>query len=84
VPHAVIAGLRSREGPDGLIRLAPARPVPEFQRGDEVRIVRGPFMGLDALCEGMRNGERVLVLLSLFGAARTIDLARADIQRVAG
>jgi transcriptional antiterminator RfaH len=84
VPEQVIAELKGREGNDGLIRLAPARPAPEFSKGDPVRIVDGPFEGLDALCEGMKNGERVLVLLSLLGAERVIDLPRADIQRAVG
>jgi transcriptional antiterminator RfaH len=78
VPDGVIADLRAREGSDGLIAL-PTRPP--FQRGDRVRIVRGPFRDQLAIFAGMRPRERVEVLLALFGSERRLMLPRRDVVR---
>ncbi|MPZ57879.1 MAG: transcriptional activator RfaH [Rhizobiales bacterium] len=63
LPDAVIAQLRDREE-SGLVRL-PARPP--FRPGESVRILDGAFASCLGLYDGMRDGERVTVLLDLLG-----------------
>jgi transcriptional antiterminator RfaH len=75
VPDKVIADLKGREC-DGLVALP---PLPSFQRGDPVRIVRGVFTGQLALFEGQRPHERVAVLLQLLGR---VELAKRNIAAI--
>ena len=81
VPERIIAELRAREGAEGLIVL-PTRP--QFLRGDRVRIIRGALQGQLAIFAGMRPKKRVEILLTIFGASRSIELARRDIRRLNG
>ena len=64
VPDYVIDALRDREDETGLIRL-PARP--SFASGDKVRLLEGAFVDCVGLFEGMKDIERVSVLLDLLG-----------------
>jgi transcriptional antiterminator RfaH len=64
VPDTVIAALREREDENGLVRL-PARP--RFAQGDKVRLLDGAFADCIGLFEGMKDIERVSVLLDLLG-----------------
>jgi transcriptional antiterminator RfaH len=75
VPDRVITDLRSRER-NGLIELP---PKPGLRRGDQVRILRGPFTDRLALYDGMRGPERIMVLLSLLGSLQRVEIARRDI-----
>jgi transcriptional antiterminator RfaH len=75
VPDPVIAELRRREH-KGAIELAPA---PGLRRGDQMRILRGPFDGQLGLYQGMRPHERVTVLLTLLGGTCQVTLARAEV-----
>ena len=78
VPDGVIAGLRAREGADGLVQL-PSHP--QFLPGDPVRIVRGPFRDQLAIFAGTRPRERVEVLLALFDSEQHLEMPRRDIER---
>jgi transcription antitermination factor NusG len=82
VGDEVIASLRAREDAGGFIVLPRQRQRPEFEKGDPVRVVNGPLQGLEGLYEGQRNCKRVLVLMSLLGCERAVNLSRSDIQRV--
>jgi transcriptional antiterminator RfaH len=64
VPAGVIDALRLREDEHGLISL-PARPP--FAAGEKVRLVEGAFADRLGLFEGMKDNERVSVLLDLLG-----------------
>jgi transcriptional antiterminator RfaH len=64
VPDSVIGALRDREDETGLIRL-PVRPA--FESGDKVRLLDGAFVDCVGLFEGMKDIERVSVLLDLLG-----------------
>ena len=75
VPPGVLDGIRSRER-NGLIRPPHRGP----QRGDQVRIVRGPLMGQLAIYAGQSGAERVAVLLQILGAR--LNLPAADIEPV--
>jgi transcriptional antiterminator RfaH len=60
----VIAALRQREDEGGFVRL-PVRP--RFAAGDKVRLLDGAFADCIGLFEGMKEIERVSVLLDLLG-----------------
>ena len=63
LPDAVIDQLRAREQ-DGLVQL----PVlPAFKPGEPVRILDGAFTSCFGLFDGMKDGERIAVLLDLLG-----------------
>lgn len=64
VPDHVIAGLRAREGDDGLIKLETRA---RFSPGDMVRIRDGAFAACLGLYEGMTDNERIAILLDLLG-----------------
>lgn len=68
VPEHVIAELRKREGPDGMIRLPPA-PVKRsrFTAGKAIRVIRGPFQGRVGIYQGSTAAERERVLLNVLG-----------------
>jgi transcriptional antiterminator RfaH len=78
VADAIIDGIRARER-GGLVELAPA---PGLRPGDRVRVTAGPLAGLAGLYDGMRPRERVLVLLTVLGACRRVELGADDIEAV--
>jgi transcription antitermination factor NusG len=78
VPDRVIDEIRARER-NGLVEL-PKPPL--VRRGDRVRVVHGPLAGLAGLYEGMRPRERVLVLLTVLGACRRVELGADDTEVV--
>lgn len=64
VPDNVIAMLRGREDEQGLVCL-PTHPA--FSAGDRVRLLDGAFADCVGLFEGMKDIERISVLLDLLG-----------------
>jgi transcriptional antiterminator RfaH len=70
VDPAIIDFLRSREGPDGLIRCGTGlRPK------SEVRIVNGPFRGFTAVIEErLAARDRVRVLLQILQRETSVEL----------
>jgi transcriptional antiterminator RfaH len=78
VPDAVISGLRAREQ-NGVIML-PSKPG--LQRGDQVRITKGPFVDRLAIFDGMKGSDRVAVLLAMLGSLQRVELPKRDIERV--
>lgn len=78
VPDSVIDGLRAREK-NGVIQLPKVRGL---ERGDQVRILSGPFANHLALFDGMKGSDRVLVLLALLGSTQRVELPKANIQPV--
>jgi transcriptional antiterminator RfaH len=77
VPDRVIAEIRRREV-RGLIEL----PKRGLQRGDSIRILQGPFSGRLAIFADMKAHERVEVLLSLLGGARSVTMPRQNVEAV--
>lgn len=75
LPAAEIDRLRTREGPDGMIRLE-AR---EFAKGEKVRVDHGS-LSLDAVVDGMAGQDRIFVLMGVLGGAR-VDVAVSDVTR---
>jgi transcriptional antiterminator RfaH len=79
VPDAVIEDLR--EDSAGFVVLPKAKPA-GLQRGDSVRVIDGIFAGQLAVFEGMKPRERVLVLLTMLGSQRAVELAKAIVRPV--
>lgn len=64
VPAGVVDALRQREDEQGFFVF---NRRPQFAPGDSIRIVDGAFTDCFGLFEGLRDGERVAVLLDLLG-----------------
>jgi transcriptional antiterminator RfaH len=77
VRDTVIADLRSREI-DGLVQLAKA--TDPFPPGTPVKVRQGPLAGLSGLVDGMRSRDRIAVLLTLLGGARSIELSTDTLE----
>jgi transcriptional antiterminator RfaH len=78
VPMSVIDSLKSRER-NGFVVLPQARGL---QRGDRVRILRGPFADHIALYDGQTAAERVAVLLMMLGSQRRVELPSGHVRPV--
>jgi transcriptional antiterminator RfaH len=77
VDEEVIAVLRSRESPDGLIRYDQ-----HVQEDSEVRVVRGPFCGLTAIVEQrLPARERIRVLMHILQRTTRVELPEAWVRR---
>ena len=85
VPDRIVEELRAREGRDGLIRLPAPRgySAAPFQPGDKIRVKTGPLVGLPGLVSTMRPHQRVEILLTMLGSLQRVDLAVADVERLA-
>ena len=76
VPCSVIEFLKGREDREtGLHELE--RTL--FHEGGKVRVVGGPFVGIDGVFQADRGQDRVLILLDVLGRAQPVTLARNDI-----
>jgi transcriptional antiterminator RfaH len=64
VADAVIQTLRAREDGQGFVLL---RPRPQFALGEKVRVLDGVFTDCLGLFDGMKDSDRVAVLLDLLG-----------------
>src|SRR5262249_620635 len=79
VSDQVIAEIRRREGPDGLVRLPKPRG---FVPGVRVRVISGLLRNQIGLLGALRPHERVLVLLNLLGGEQRVELARSAVEAV--
>lgn len=64
VPDGVIAALKRREDANGFVAF---EQRPRFSAGDRVRVTEGAFADCLGLIEGLRDDERVTLLLDLLG-----------------
>jgi transcriptional antiterminator RfaH len=64
VADTVIQTLRAREDGQGFVLL---RPRPQFALGEKVRVLDGVFADCLGLFDGMKDSDRVAVLLDLLG-----------------
>lgn len=76
VPGEAMRLLMDRCGTGGVIQWHPS-----FQPGEPVRIVIGPFAGLEGILDRPSGrGERVRVLLRLLGTATPVEMDVTDIE----
>src|SRR5690348_13970800 len=64
IAEQVIENLKSREDESGFVRLN--KPI-LFRAGEKIRILEGAFADCLGLYDGMKDSERVAVLLDLLG-----------------
>jgi transcriptional antiterminator RfaH len=64
VPDQIVAALRGREDEAGFVRLDVR---PNFRVGDKICVLDGALAGCFGLYEGMKDSERVAVLLDMLG-----------------
>jgi transcriptional antiterminator RfaH len=78
VPFDAITLLRERCGDDQIVQWRLA-----LWGGEPVRVVHGPFAGLEGILERPASrGERVRVLLKLLGSATPVEMDMTDIELV--
>ena len=77
----IVDSIRAREDRrTGLIKLPKARGL---QRGDRVKVIRGPFEGkLGVLHAGMDSRQRVNILLAVLGGERRVLLPKDAVRAV--
>jgi transcriptional antiterminator RfaH len=80
VPNRVIAEIRARES-DGLVVLPKAKP--QIGINSTVRVTNGPLCGHVGIVAGMREQQRVRVLLELMGRKTDVLFAERDLALVA-
>jgi transcriptional antiterminator RfaH len=64
VPTGVVRALKAREDGSGFVRMD-AKPA--FAPGDKVRVLAGAFMDNAGLFDGMKDEDRVSILLDMLG-----------------
>jgi transcriptional antiterminator RfaH len=79
VPATLLDTLRQRANPEGLHTLNTA----PFHPGARVRIVAGPFEGLEAVFDKESGPDRARVLLEVLGSTTAMTLAKAHMVPVA-
>lgn len=75
VPADLIASLRERTDPDGLLM-----PEPRLERGQSVLVTRGPFSDFLATVERNEDDARVWLLLDLLGQQTRVELPRDHVS----
>jgi len=64
VSGQIVDALRSRHDDRGFVKLDQR---PEFRQGDKIRVLDGAFADCLGLYEGLKDGERIAILLDLLG-----------------
>jgi len=77
IDEAVIDQIRHQEQQQSR---TPEAVVSQFQRGDQVAIVDGPFKGIDAAFQMAKSADRVMVLIRILGGQKAIAV---DIDAIA-
>ncbi|MDE2088973.1 MAG: transcription/translation regulatory transformer protein RfaH [Gammaproteobacteria bacterium] len=75
-PDDLIDLLKSRDGPDGIQTL----PMPDFHRGDAVRITEGTMAGYQGIFLAKSGRERVVILLEIAGRDARVQLSACQIE----
>lgn len=74
VPSTLIAALR------GTLDRATHAPLP-FNQGDKVRLIAGPFAGMEAVFDMPRSEDRAHVLLVLLGKVQRLTVNQDDLSK---
>jgi transcriptional antiterminator RfaH len=77
MPDNVVKSLKEREDAEGCVLL---NLRPPFQAGDKICVLDGVLAGCFGLYEGMKDAERVAVLLDLLGRKVRVLI---DVEKVA-
>jgi transcription elongation factor/antiterminator RfaH len=77
VDDSFVSLIRSRIGEDGCVRIEEPKP------GDAVRIVSGSLRALTGVFERRRAHQRVVILLGAVAAQPRVEVAIADVEKIA-
>jgi transcriptional antiterminator RfaH len=53
----------------------------ELEVGGEVRVAEGPFEGMMGKIAARKSDQRVIVLLNVLGAERSVELAQSQLDK---
>ncbi len=77
VSEQIVAALRGREDGAGFVRL---KVKPSFRAGDKICVLGGALAGCFGLYEGMKDSDRIAILLDLLGRKVRVTV---DVESVA-
>lgn len=80
VPNAVMNALKRREDPDSGLHYDSRPPM---RSGEPIKLIDGPFAGMDGVFAQEDGQKRVIVLLELLGKANQISVRLDWIARAA-
>ncbi|MFO1149371.1 MAG: transcriptional activator RfaH [Alsobacter sp.] len=78
VMPGVVDEIRRREGPDGMLRVAPA--AARFSPGDAIRVTDGVFEACQGLFLALTDKDRVAILLDLLGRKVRVVLDAGTVE----
>lgn len=67
IQDSVIDSIKSKENDQGFIVISDNKIVERFSKGDKVKAIDGPLVGVDLIYQGMAPHERVKVLIDMLG-----------------
>jgi transcriptional antiterminator RfaH len=78
VPLELIELIQQQVDADSVLDLL---KLNQLQVGGEVRVAEGPFEGMMGKIAASKSDERVIVLLNVLGAERSVELARSQLDK---
>lgn len=58
------------------------QPYPFLERGDQVRVIRGPFAGMTGILCRLKNQHRVVVSIELLRKSAAIEVEVSSLERI--
>lgn len=80
MPVEEIERMKAKENKLGLIVLPPRPKDPGFTKGQRVRVLYGPLIGYEGVCQQDSAGERVKILLDFLGRKSSVLVTRSHLQ----
>jgi transcription antitermination factor NusG len=80
VRDEVISEFQALEDSEGFVVFPEQTIEPQLQKGQNVRLRKGPFLGYIGLYDGQSAADRERVLLTLLGRDTVIYVSRDDIE----
>lgn len=80
MPDAMVRAIAARADADSGLHTA---AVDGVAVGSQVRVLDGPFVGIEALCAGHDGQTRTLLLIELLGKTNTVSVPREWVTRTA-
>lgn len=76
LPWQFIAGMRSRCDAEGVLK-----EIEEIKKGDQIRVISGPFADFVSKVEHVDEDNRIRVLLSIMSQEIHVNLPRHSVQK---
>ena len=83
VPFGVVEALQDSVDPETGLHCLSESGAPVFNCGDRVRVLGGPFEGLEGVFQRPTAEARAMVLLKLLGSVASVSLNQNDLGRLA-